>query len=123
MQNIDLNRANKLRRLCYYRPVFNCGQNNMVLSDKMNQVTQVDMTKASEEKASANFDSLAEDVVGAIIKKACQGVEDRLDAIEGADDDIWPNNLEYDNETGRNAISKYIHAKWSLSSEWKFKIE
>ena len=89
----------------------------------MNQTTQVDMTKISEEKASENFDSLAADVVGAIIKKACQGVEDRLDAIEGADDDIWPNNLEYDIETGRTAISKYIHAKWNLSSEWKFKIE
>ena len=57
-----------------------------------------------------NFDSLAEDVVGDIIKKACQGVEDRLEALEG-EDDIWPSNEEYSEERARESISKCLYQK------------
>ena len=62
-----------------------------------------------------SFDSIAEDVVGAIIKKACQGVEDRLDALE-AGDDIWPSNGEYSLERGREAILRCIQHRSVLKS-------
>ena len=62
-----------------------------------------------------SFDSIAEDVVGAIIKKACQGVEDRLDALE-AGDDIWPSNGEYSLERGREAILRCIQHRYGQSS-------
>ena len=56
-----------------------------------------------------NFDSLAEDVVGDIIKKACEGVEERLEALE---DDIWPRNEDYSEERGMESISRCLYHKY-----------
>ena len=76
---------------------------------------------APRRSCSENFDSIADDVVGEIIKKACQTVEERLEDIEETDandyeeeedeeedDDIWPTNEKYNIERGRDAINKCL---------------
>ena len=66
---------------------------------------------APRKSGSENFDSIADDVVGEIIKKACQTVEDRREDVEGSEedeDDIWPTNEEYNIERGKAAINKCL---------------
>ena len=71
--------------------------------------------QASRKSGSENFDSIADSVVGEIIKKACQTVEDRREEVEGTEeeeeeeeDDIWPTNEEYNIERGKAAINKCL---------------
>ena len=70
---------------------------------------------APRKSGSENFDSIADSVVGEIIKKACQTVEDRREEVEGTEeeeeeeeDDIWPTNEEYNIERGKAAINKCL---------------
>ena len=68
---------------------------------------------ALRKSGSENFDSIADSVVGEIIKKACQTVEDRREEVEGTEeeveeDDIWPTNEEYNIERGKAAINKCL---------------
>ena len=67
--------------------------------------------QASRKSGSENFDSIADSVVGEIIKKACQTVEDRREDVEGSEedeDDIWPTNEEYNIERGKAAINNCL---------------
>ena len=65
---------------------------------------------APRNPCSENFDSIADDVVGEIIKKACQTVEERREEVDETDqdDDIWPTNEEYNIERGKDAISRCL---------------
>ena len=66
---------------------------------------------APRKSVSENFDSIADDVVGEIIKKACQTVEERREEVDETDqeeDDIWPTNEEYNIERGKDAISRCL---------------
>ena len=68
---------------------------------------------APTRSGSENFDSIADDVVGEIIKNACLTVEDREQDTEDTEeeeeeDDIWPTNQEYNIERGKAAITECL---------------